>query len=155
MFLSFISKILCFFACIVCFSFSGSFLHFLAFCFLYFLFVSFVFLVSFYFDHLSSVLFFCLFSFSITVIIAFYIWFYFSACFIFLVMSWLVGCFSPARGWVLAYRVEVVSPGFWTSREFPGPGNINWCGISQRSPSQHQDLAPPNSLQATVEDASH
>ena len=30
------------------------------------------------------------------------------------------------------------------------PGNVDWCELSQRSPFWHQDLAPPNSLQAPV-----
>ena len=36
---------------------------------------------------------------------------------------WALG--SPARGWHWAARVQALSPGCWTDREFPGPGNIN------------------------------
>ena len=46
------------------------------------------------------------------------------------------------------------SPGRWTTRELLKPGNINWQELSKRSPSQHQNPAPPNSQQAPVLDAS-
>ena len=61
---------------------------------------------------------------------------------------------SPARGRTWAPVVGVLRPGHWTTRKFLIPGNINWYGLSQKSPSQHQDLAPPNNLQAPVLDLS-
>lgn len=42
--------------------------------------------------------------------------------------------------------------GHQTAREFPGPGNINWCELSQRSAPWHQDPDPLNCLQAPVLD---
>ena len=46
------------------------------------------------------------------------------------------------------------SPGLWTAREFLAPGNTNQQQLSRKSPSQLQDLYPPNCLQAPVLDAS-
>ena len=60
----------------------------------------------------------------------------------------------PSWGLNLSPAVEAQSPGHWTSREFLDPGNINQSELSQRSSSQQQDLAPPNSLQAPVLDVS-
>ena len=64
-----------------------------------------------------------------------------------------LGC--PTRGQTWASRVGVQSPGLQTAREFLGPGSINWHALSQRYPTQLQDLAPPNCLQVPVLDASH
>ena len=50
--------------------------------------------------------------------------------------------------------VGAPSPGHWTARKFLVPGNINWHELTWRSPSQHQDPAPPNSLQAPELDTS-
>ena len=50
------------------------------------------------------------------------------------------------RAW--ASGVGVLSPEHWNTREFPAPGNINQQELSWRSPSQLQDTAPPNCLQA-------
>lgn len=60
----------------------------------------------------------------------------------------------PARGQAWAPRVGAPSPGLWTTRDFPAPRNIYYHELSQRSPSWHQSLAPPNILQAPVLDAS-
>ena len=62
----------------------------------------------------------------------------------------LQGLGDQARGQTQASGVRVPSLGRWNARELPAPGNINHQGLSQRSPSQLQDLAPPNSLQARV-----
>ena len=43
----------------------------------------------------------------------------------------------------------------WTNRGLPTSWNIHWQELSQRPPSQHQDLAPLKVQQATVLDASH
>ena len=49
----------------------------------------------------------------------------------------------------------VPSPGFWNAREFPAPANINRRELSQRSPSQLQDLVPLNCLQAPMLNVPH
>ena len=75
---------------------------------------------------------------------------FFSGCTVQLAGSWFP---SQGSGW--ASGVGAPRPGHWTSREFPGPGNINCHARSQRYPYQHQDLAPHNCLQAPVLDTSH
>ena len=68
---------------------------------------------------------------------------------------WLEGSWFPGRGLAWASGVRALSPGCWTTRGFPGPGNINQHVHSQRYPCQHQDPAAHNCLQAPVLDTSH
>ena len=65
---------------------------------------------------------------------------------------WALG--SPASGRAWASGMGAPSPGRWTTREFPGPENINWCVHSQRYPNQHKDPAPHRCLWAPVLDTS-
>ena len=86
-----------------------------------------------------------------------FVFFFLFFLFLFFLFSLAMQCglwalSSLARAW--ASRVGAPNPGCWTAREFLGPGNINWCVLSQRYPSRHQDLAPPNCLQAPVLDTS-
>ena len=78
-------------------------------------------------------------------------------CFLSSLAAWrgLRALGSPARYQAWASVVGVLSPGHWTARESPGPGNINRHALSWRYPSQHQDPAPTNCLQAPVLDTSH
>ena len=61
---------------------------------------------------------------------------------------------SQAGSQAEAPAVGAPSLNHWTNREPQGPGNINWSEVSQRSSSQHQDPALPNSLQTPVLEAS-
>ena len=83
-----------------------------------------------------------------------YVWVFFFLFFLFSLAAlcglWALA--SLARGWAWAFRVGASSPELWTTREFPGPGNINRCVCSWRYPYQHQALAPHNCLQAPVLD---
>ena len=47
-----------------------------------------------------------------------------------------------------------LNPGCWITRDFLGLGNINQHVLSQRYPSQHQDLAPVNCLKVLILDTS-
>ena len=60
-----------------------------------------------------------------------------------------------APAWCQAWASEMGEPrsGHWTTRDLPAPRNINWQELSQRSPSQCWDPAPPNGQQAAVLDA--
>ena len=57
-----------------------------------------------------------------------------------------VGC----QAW--ASEVEELSSGHWTTRDLLAPHNINRQQLSQRSPSQCEDIAPLNDQQAPVLD---
>ena len=90
--------------------------------------------------------------------------FYFSASFLYFSFFFLIslatlcsfrGLGSLATGQAWASVVGAQSPACWTTREFPGPGNINWSVLCWRYPYQHQDMAPLNCLQALVLDTSH
>ena len=100
--------------------------------------------VCFCFCYLSWVFFACL----------FYFPFSFFFLFSLVMLRTLQALGSLARGWTWASGVGAPSPGCWTTREFLSPGNINWCELSWRYPSPHQDLAPPNCLQAPVPETS-
>ena len=78
-----------------------------------------------------------------------FVFFFFSS-----VLCGLQGLGALATGQASASEVGELSPGHWTARELLAPGNTNQQELSQRSPSQHQDPAPPNGQQAPVLDAS-
>ena len=104
----------------------------------------FVFWFGFY--HLSGVLFGSLFS--SCPFFPFFLFFFFSPFFAEPCGLWGLG--SQAGGWEWASEVGALGLRCWNAREFPAPGNINWWELFWRSPSQHQDPAPPNRLQAAV-----
>jgi len=54
----------------------------------------------------------------------------------------LAGCCFSGKGQVSVSEVGQPSPGYWTVRELPASGNTNQQKLSQRSPSQYQDMAP-------------
>ena len=56
----------------------------------------------------------------------------------------LQGLGSQTKDQTWVSEVGALSPGHWTTREFPGPENQHM--LSQRYLSQHQDQAPPNCL---------
>ena len=62
---------------------------------------------------------------------------------------------QPERGQAWATGGGEPSPGHSTAREFLDPGNINWLAHSWKYSSQHQELAPPNWLQAPMLDTSY
>ena len=80
-------------------------------------------------------------------------------CFFFL--FFLHCLLSRVAGRVVVHRPGVrPEPPRWesqvqdiTTRDLPGPHNINWRELSQRSPSQQKDPAPPNSQQAPARHA--
>ena len=90
----------------------------------------------------------------------------FSSCLFFLSFSflppppfwwavWLAGSLFPGQRSGLSLCGGSIELRTLECQRIPGPGNINQWELSQRSPSQLQDLAPPNSLQAPVLKAPH
>lgn len=63
---------------------------------------------------------------------------------LFILAIQFVGFWFQSRGWVWAPVVESLTANHWNKSELQTPGNINWDVVSQSSPFQHQDLAPPN-----------
>ena len=96
-------------------------------------------------------LYFCLFDLLLFVMIfvCLYILFTF-----FFFWSWYAACrvLVPWWGSSLNSCDGSLESGHQTAREFPGPGHINWCELSQRSAPWHQDPDPLNCLQAPVLD---
>ena len=83
------------------------------------------------------------------------VYFLFSLFLLFFLFSLVALCVLqalgfPARNLVWASSVGAQTPGCWTAREFPDPGNINCCALSQRYLFQHQDLAQHSYLWAPV-----
>lgn len=56
---------------------------------------------------------------------------FFSSCY----TMRFVGSWYPGQGLTWASNVEMLSPGCCIAREVRGPGNMNWCLLSQRYPS--------------------
>ena len=91
---------------------------------------------------------FCFLFFVIVLLLFFFFFFFFCRT------TCLMGSGSQATGWARAPVVAAPSPNRWANREPQTPGNINRSEASQRSSSQHQDLALSNCLQTPVPDAS-
>ena len=88
------------------------------------------------------------FLFFILITLFYFISFFFLSFFLFF-LHFLLGCGAGCQAG--ASEVGELSSGHW-SRGLPAPCNIKWRKLSQRSPSQREDLARLNDQQATVVD---